>query len=462
MKRVIICIFTLAALASCNNFTKKEAVLSGSTANFVNQYGLLTTKGVTDTVWLNQDGSFSKTISILAPTYYSVRFDRTGYTLYLTPGSEINLSLDAKETSENPFSEGKVSAHNKLILKINQEFRNLTRDFRSLYSLPADQFTSKIDSAETAMSSLIDNFEVTDNVFTSLEKARVKYRFANIKYDYPQYNAIITQTQSEVDPSYYAYIDGINLSNQKHISISEYTDLISKHLNRLLQNKLAKDENKGKSEFEHSIIFGELVDSVITQQELSDYVKCSSTLETIKWSSFEVAKNVAEHFIANAKTEAYISKVENELAKRMLLAPGKPAPDFNLTGIDGKEYSLSDFKGKLLYIDFWATWCNPCRAEIPHLAKLKEAYANKNITIIGISLDDDKAAWEKMVTEEPLKGIQLHAEKAWQSDISKNYQIYGIPTFVLIDAEGNIIEYPASRPSQPETILLIDKHLKQL
>ena len=462
MKRVIICITTLLALASCNSFTKKEATLSGTVANFESSYALIATKGVTDTIWLNEDGSFAEKLSITEPTYYSLRFGRTGYAVYLTPGSDITLTLNAEEPLENPFTGGKLTAHNNLIFKINQEFKTLTRDFRSLYGLPANLFASKLDSIETAMGSLIDNFEATDNVFTSLEKARVKYRFANLKYDYPQYNAIITQSQSETDPSYFTFIEKINLSNPKHASISEYTDLISKHLNKLLQDKIALNENKGKSEFEHSIIFSEVVDSIIANQELRDYIKCSSTLETIKWSNFEVAKNVAEHFIANAQTEAYISKVKNELAKRMLLAPGKPAPDFTLTGIDGKTYSIADFKGKLLYIDFWATWCSPCRAELPHLAKLKEAYANKNITIIGISLDDDKAAWEKMVTEEPMKGIQLHAEKAWQSDVSKSYQIYGIPTFVLIDAEGNIIDYPATRPSEPETILLIDKHLKQL
>jgi thiol-disulfide isomerase/thioredoxin len=378
------------------------------------------------------------------------------------PGADISLTLDAKEPLVNPFTEGKLAAHSTLIFKINQEFRSLTRDFRNLYSLPSDLFASKLDSAEAAMATLIDDSEETDNVFNSLEKARLKYRFAGVKYDYPLYNAMITQTEADIDPSYYSFIDDIDLSNQEHISISEYTDLVQKHLNRLFQDILAKDENRGKSEFEHSIIFSELVDSIITHIELGDYIKSSETSETIKWSSFEVAENVAKHFIANAQTKVYADKVKNELAKRMLLAPGKPAPGFTLTGIDGKEYSLSDFKGKLLYIDFWATWCSPCRAEIPHLIKLKEAYANKEISIIGISLDDDKAAWEKMVTETPLTGIQLHAEKAWQSDVAKNYQIYGIPTFVLIDAEGNIIEYPASRPSQTETTLLIDKHLKQL
>jgi thiol-disulfide isomerase/thioredoxin len=146
----------------------------------------------------------------------------------------------------------------------------------------------------------------------------------------------------------------------------------------------------------------------------------------------------------------------------MLLAPGQPAPEFTLTSIDGKEYSLSDFKGQIVYLDFWASWCGSCLREIPSLLKLKDAYKGKPIAFVAISIDDDKSAWEKMVNEKQLKGYQLHAEKAWQSDAAKHYQVYGVPTFVLIDGEGKIIEYPATRPSDPETALTLDKHLKQL
>jgi thiol-disulfide isomerase/thioredoxin len=209
-------------------------------------------------------------------------------------------------------------------------------------------------------------------------------------------------------------------------------------------------------------MYFDLVDSLITNQTIRDYMKFTSTVETIKWANLEVAKNVADHFIANAETLVYKEIAQSALAKRMLLAPGEPAPEFTLTGIDGNTYSLSDFKGQLVYIDFWATWCGPCLRQIPSLIKLKETYHGKPITFLAISLDDDKDAWVKMVNEDGLKGIQLHADKAWSSDVAQKYQISGIPTFVLIDGEGKLIEYNSPRPSDPEITLLFDKHLKLL
>jgi thiol-disulfide isomerase/thioredoxin len=193
-----------------------------------------------------------------------------------------------------------------------------------------------------------------------------------------------------------------------------------------------------------------------------DYVKHQSVVETIQWEKLEDGKNLFEHYMKVATTEPYKNLVNHIFAKRMMLAPGKPAPSFTLTGIDGNEYSLSDFAGKLVYIDFWASWCGPCRAEIPYLLTLKEAYKDKPIAFVAISLDDDIDAWKKMVAEKELKGYQLHAAKAWSSDVAKNYQIKGVPTFVLIDGVGNIIEYNVARPSDPEISIIFDKYLKTL
>ncbi len=261
----------------------------------------------------------------------------------------------------------------------------------------------------------------------------------------------------------YAFMNDIDFNNLTHFNINEYASLINKHLQQLHWNNIENDEHKGKSEFERNLIYFELVDSLVTNETIRDYMKSTSTIETIKWANLEVAKNVADHFIANVKTQVYKDIAQSAIAKRMLLAPGQPAPEFSLTGIDGKNYSLGDFKGKIVYVDFWATWCGPCRREIPFFKKIKDAYSGKDVVFVAISLDDDKDAWVKMVNEDSnLSGIQLHADKAWSSDVAKQYQIFGIPTFVLIDAEGKIIEHPATRPSDPEISLLLDKYLKQI
>lgn len=111
-------------------------------------------------------------------------------------------------------------------------------------------------------------------------------------------------------------------------------------------------------------------------------------------------------------------------------------------------HSLGDYKGKYVYIDVWATWCGPCIAEQPALEKLEEHYQdNQDIVFLGVSIDNDKAAWEKMVTEKALKGVQLLATNGFDSDLNKDYNISGIPRFILVDKNGNLISACAERPS---------------
>lgn len=139
---------------------------------------------------------------------------------------------------------------------------------------------------------------------------------------------------------------------------------------------------------------------------------------------------------------------------------GKPSPGFDYENFKGGKTKLSDLKGKYVYIDLWATWCAPCRAEIPYLQKIEEKYHGKNIEFVSISIDKakDNEKWKKFVTDKKLGGVQLFADKDWESEFVVNYGVTGIPRFILIDPQGNIVKSDALRPSDPE----LDKQLSAL
>ena len=141
---------------------------------------------------------------------------------------------------------------------------------------------------------------------------------------------------------------------------------------------------------------------------------------------------------------------------------GKPSPDFNYENYKGGKTKLSDLKGKYVYIDLWATWCGPCRAEIPHLQKTEEKYHGKNIEFVSISIDQakDYEKWKKFVADKNLGGVQLFADKDWQSEFVTSYGVTGIPRFILIDPKGNILESDAPRPSSAELQTQLDALLK--
>ncbi len=134
--------------------------------------------------------------------------------------------------------------------------------------------------------------------------------------------------------------------------------------------------------------------------------------------------------------------------------PGQQSPGFTFPDIDGKNVSLGDLKGKFVLIDVWATWCGPCKQEIPHLEALAEKLHGRDIAFVSISVDKDRPAWENMVREKHLGGIQLHAGE--KSDFVDAYKINGIPRFILLDPDGVVIAPNCVRPSNPDAYELFD------
>ena len=165
----------------------------------------------------------------------------------------------------------------------------------------------------------------------------------------------------------------------------------------------------------------------------------------------------------NAYKNYFIKKLE----MRKVFAKGTMSPAFsNYENHRGGTTSLSDFKGKYVYVDIWATWCGPCKVEFPFLKKLESKYHNRNIEFVSISVDDARRsgtmkkahdAWKKMVTEKKLTGVQLFTGNGWKADFVQDYKVKGIPRFILIAPNGTVVNADAPRPSSKKLITLFEE-----
>lgn len=242
-----------------------------------------------------------------------------------------------------------------------------------------------------------------------------------------EYNALAQQQKRRTDSL--ENIFRTALVTQKMDSLK--ADSLSRELQKPYENMIAQySEVVAKKIRENTGSFASIM--AIQQLKPEDYMDVYKALDAGLQKKYPASEDVKSFHGMVQQTQMIVARAE---ATKI----GNEAPELMLPTPDNKELALSSLRGKVVLIDFWASWCGPCRKEMPNVKLLYQKYKDKGFEIYGVSLDKDRDAWLEAIEKDGLKWPQVSDLKFWQSEAAQTYAVQSIPHTVLIDKNGKIL-----------------------
>lgn len=447
MKNTIILILILSSFCSvfAQNVTISGKITGESKLADISIVSII--DGSTDiirTSALSADGTFKFVFTPEYEGFYIIGgakdFDLQ-FPLYLKGGE--NFKVDIKDYSISYL--GELTPENKILaewVSMSEVVRYKSYYWSSNSSSTYKDFFPELETLVAKIPDFTARIKTKNQKFNDLMKDYVKYstEYYAIYYrkvprsEHPKKEELIDFYNTIVTPNHFPNDNVLQIPINAKGYLSLYASFASGYVRDVNTVLLHLGTDKQKGEF------------------LSYTV-----LPTIK--KYETYRSFVSYFGKYFVTPSQKKILEETGAELNKYRVGGAAIDFTYPDLNGKMISLSDFKGKVVLVDVWATWCAPCREQIPYMKKLEEELHGMDIVFLSVSTDNerDSEKWKQMVIDQELGGVHVFAGQG--SKFSEDYKITSIPHFMLFDKDGNIISIDAPRPSSPMLKDLIIKYI---
>lgn len=402
------------------------------------------------------DSIFSIILETDRPLMVSLIYNQRNWDIFARPGDNIQLSFDRYDFSNFTRSivyEGDLAAENDFLIALKEAVeldREVLPDF---YGSDEKEFINRVgavqDYADQKMKEFVNDNRRVDQTFRKYARKMIEYTCANYFNEYKKYHG------------YYAKDAGYSASNlllgaqQRYeledaslIGLPAYIQYLENYLIRLANAKMENVADLEDQKAGYLQASMDVIEEQLDEPQIIEHQKYARLRDHLDLFGIDGSEKYYNKFLVNCENEQYKKKLVALYKKWEHLKKGKPAPEFSYPDVNGQSYALNDFAGKYVYIDVWATWCQPCLRERPSFEALIKKYANNDqVAFLGVSIDANKQAWKEMVIRDDLLGTQIIADKAWDSNICEDYNIKGIPRYILIDPQGKLLAADAYRPS---------------
>lgn len=471
MKKLIL-ILVVGFLAACSHQPEDGSVkLSGTIINsttepiefvFFRDY----TNNHREIITLEPDeqNQFSVSFDMPEPAVGILRNGSSSIQLFLKPGDELEINADAGNWLESIQLSGKAG-------DVNAFFVNYQREIAPAIGMrfisnaaankaPEDLFTI-LDSIAVLKMNYLENYpgsQEFDPDFRDFYDTEVKYQnnLGILSSLGRQLSSDTLNEATELPARFTIFLESPDLFDDSHLNSESYVNFLLAYLGHCAQGPAISFMEDAS---EHQINYHLARERIPGKS--GEYVQAISINREFNYGDLEKAKAMYDDFMANALDEDLKQRVTNTWEGIQVLMPGNPAPDFTMTDINGKEVSLSDFRGKVVYLKFWASWCGPCMRQVPPAKELKKRLADQeDLVFMYVSIDTDTTAWRNAVERHEITGVHFNTPGR-ERGVPALFQIKWIPTFFIIGKDGNIFDNRPPQPSDPEVDATLLKALAQ-
>lgn len=443
MKRLAVLLAMAVSLAACGNGREGNIVLEVNVTDQASKEVVLIYHDQILTMELDSAGHAEFMIddedAVYARMCHYPRVDQM-MNVYLERGDRASVSFSGKDFKGTFAFEGEKEPAVKYLNTVV-----LTALPDEDYAIPFDEYVKKLEKKETEAVKLLEASGVSKaGNFEEVEKGRIRYSYATQLLMYPLGHRLMAQDMDyQPDQKYYDVLDTYVVTDDLLADLDQYREFIAE-----AAHVLDADNRDETAAYPRAVAQMRFIADRFEAGKTRDVLLHRLANAYVTRFGVDDIQDMENIYRTYVQDPVLVAKYDAAREKWNLASVGKPSPDFKGVDVNGKEYTLADFRGKYVYIDVWATWCGPCRQEIPYLKKLDEDYKDAQIVFLSLSVDQDKAKWEKMVKEQSMSGVQLHIGQ--NSSFQQAYKIEGIPHFILLDREGRIIDKKMSRPSMDE------------
>jgi len=414
-------------------------------------YDFISYKEEKSTLEVDQQGMYHFSTSLKDPVLAYLECGGKSIELYIYPGDIIDIDFDAQNFPNSVRFAGKSADLNtylfeeRIIFAIQMEIIK-----KKAESISPSQFAKLAESLYKKRKLHFEKYQKKqtlnsqDRLFIS---SNIYFYFASQMFNYEDTQRFLQARETiELPKGFYSFLHDMPISVEGVLPNIHYASFIHQFLD--YQLKLPINESSNKLDLAKQFFKGEVY-AFIQAKELATMCQLGK--------SYEYGQKIQNYIDTNpyAQFNDVLRVVYNE---NKPIQNGATAPDFVLSDINGYTVKLSELKGKVVYIDFWATWCRPCIKSLTYSQRLLDKYNSDEVVFLYVSMDKKLQPWKSYVTSQDLKGFHMNANsgQGYLSDIAKLYKVKQLPTFVIIDKSGKIAFNRAGSPSSKVVTNLIN------